>query len=139
MSVETHAHAQFVRRVLLGNATFGIVTGLIALLWSGALSAAFGLAQPMVLIGLGEALLLFAAALIWIALRMPTNQRILGTIFALDVAWVIASALVLLAGWAPLTAAATWAIIGVADVVALFALLEYIGLRRLRSTAAVGV
>jgi hypothetical protein len=124
--------ARFVSRVLLSNAAFGVVCGVICLVWARPLAAAFGGAPPMILTVLGVGLLLFAAELAWIAHRMPENRRVLTIIFALDVAWVIASALLLLAGWIPFTPGGTWTVILVADVVAVFAVLEFIGLRRMR-------
>jgi hypothetical protein len=47
-----------------------------------------------------------------------------------DVAWVLASVVVVVSGWAPLTAAGVWAIMIVADIVAVFAVAQYVGLRR---------
>lgn len=54
-------------------------------------------------------------------------------IFWADVAWVSVSAALLGAGQAPLTNAGMWLVILIADMVAIFALLEYLGLRRLRA------
>ena len=124
--------ASFVRRVLLSNAAFGLASGLVCLLWAQALATALGLAQPWIVSGLGVGLLLFAGELAWIALQAPENRRALTTIFALDVAWVIASVILLFSGWAPPTPVGTWVVIMVADIVAVFAVLEFIGLRRLR-------
>jgi hypothetical protein len=124
--------ASFLRRVLLGNAAFGVVSGLVCLLWAQPLATALGLAPPWIVTGLGVGLLLFAAELAWIALRAPENRRVVTTIFALDVAWVVASVIVLFSSWAPPTPVGTWVVVIVADIVAVFAVLEFIGLRRLR-------
>jgi hypothetical protein len=127
------ADTRFLSRVLLGNATFGLLSGLACLLWARPLANTLGIEPPLILSILGVALLLFAAELAWIATRMPDSRRIVQTIFVLDVAWVIASVLVLLAGWPPFTVTGKWVVAGVADIIAIFALLEYIGLRRLRA------
>jgi hypothetical protein len=124
--------ASFVRRVLLSNAAFGVLSGLVCLFWTQPLAMALGLAQPWIMSGLGVGLILFASELVWIALRAPENRRALTTIFALDVAWVIASVILLFSSWAPPTLVGTWMVIIVADIVAVFAVLEFIGLRRLR-------
>lgn len=126
------SNARFVSRVLLGNATFGVICGLSCLLWAQPLATLLGVTQPWILTILGVGLLVFAAELAWIAVRMPENRRVLTIIFALDVAWVIASAIILLAGWLPFTTAGIWTFLVVADIVAIFAVLEFIGLRRLR-------
>jgi hypothetical protein len=124
-------NVRFVSRVLIGNAAFGILCGLICLLWTQPLAVALGIEPPVIVTILGVGLLLFAAELIWIALRAPADRRLLSIIFGLDVAWVIGSAILLLSGWLPLTTAGTWTVLVVADVVAIFAVLEFIGLRRL--------
>lgn len=126
-------NTRFVSRVLLSNATFGVVSALICLLWAQPLAVGLGLTQPVIVTVLGVGLLLFAAEVAWIAIRTPEDRRALTIIFALDVAWVIASAIILLGGWLPLTPAGTWTIIVVADIVAVFAVLEFIGLRRMRA------
>lgn len=125
-------NARFVSRVLLGNATFGVLSAFICLLWAQPLATALGFTSPLSLVVVGVGLLLFAAELAWIAIRKPADRRVLTIIFGLDVAWVIASAIILLTGWLPLTTAGMWTIITVADIVAVFAVLEFIGLRRLQ-------
>ncbi len=51
-------------------------------------------------------------------------------VIVLDVAWVAGSALILLFDLVPLTTAGRWTIALLAEVVALFAILQTIGLRR---------
>ena len=48
-----------------------------------------------------------------------------------DVIWVLASMVIVLDGLVPLTTAGFWGVLIIADVVAVFAVLKYIGLRRL--------
>jgi hypothetical protein len=124
---------RFLSRVLLGNATFGLLSGLASLLLARPLAALLGIEQSLIVSLLGVMLLLFAAGLAWIAVHTPYDRRIVQIIFALDDIWVIASALALLAGWPPHTTTGKWVVAGVAEIVAVFALLEYIGLRRLRA------
>ena len=50
---------------------------------------------------------------------------------ALNIAWVVASVLLLLFDPFGLTTAGKWAVAGLADAAAVVALLEYLGLRRL--------
>jgi hypothetical protein len=136
MSVQTAqpiVDTRFPSRVLLGNAIFTALSGLACLAWPRPLAVWLGIEEPLILSVLGVILLLSAAGLAWIALRAPHERRMVQAIFILDVVWVVVSVVALLAGWPPLTATGKWIIAGVAEIVAVFALLEYIGLRHLRA------
>jgi hypothetical protein len=134
MAVQTlqpAAPASLLRRALLGNAAFSLITGVVCLVEASALAAWTGLQPPLIFIALSALILPFAVGMGWLALRM-TDLRATGRIiFALDVAWVAASAVILLTGWLPLIPLGWWIVALVADVVAVFAILEYIGLRRM--------
>jgi hypothetical protein len=139
MSIQTAqpiVDTRFLGRVLLGNAIFTALSGLACLAWPRPLAVWLGIEQPLILSVLGIILLLSAGGLAWIAMRTPSDRRMVQAIFILDVVWVIVSALALLAGWPPLTATGKWIIAGVADVVAVFALLEFVGLRRMQNETA---
>lgn len=49
----------------------------------------------------------------------------------MDVAWVMGSTIILFTNWASLTNAGWWAVTVVADIVTIFAVVQYVGLRRL--------
>ena len=49
----------------------------------------------------------------------------------LDVLWVLGSVALIFSNQIPLTVAGKWAVALVADVVALFAVLQYVGVRRM--------
>lgn len=120
----------FLRGVLLGNSAFSLLTGLICLLDAALLATWTGLQPPLIFTVLGVVLLAFGIEVGWIALRMKEIRLPARIIFALDGAWVAASILVLVGGWLPFTTAGVWIVVIVADVVAVFAVLEYMGLRR---------
>ena len=61
------------------------------------------------------------------------NLRQANAILLMDIAWVVGSALLLFTGWVSFTTAGWWAVLLVADVVALFAILEFVGIRRLQA------
>jgi len=48
-----------------------------------------------------------------------------------DVAWVIMSIILIVSNWLPLTTHGQWTILIVSDIVLLFAIAQYIGIRRL--------
>ncbi len=119
------------RRALLGNAVFSVLTGCFLLFDAALVDAALGLGNPLVLQVMGALIVLFAAEVAWIALRQPLNRKHAQIILVLDVAWVVASAIILLMGLLSPTVAGQWGFVIVADIVACFAILEWIGLRRM--------
>jgi hypothetical protein len=119
-----------VRRTLLGNALFSEITGLAFLLFSLPIARFLGIAPSWSLLLLGAGLLLFGVQVFTVSRSRPLDRRGVITIIALDAGWVAASALLLIAGWLPLTVGGTWAVLLIADAVATFGVLQYLGLRR---------
>ena len=60
------------------------------------------------------------------------DPRIVWAVIIVDLLWVADSAALLVTGWLPLTVAGQWIIAIVADVVLLFAIWQYFGLRRMQ-------
>jgi hypothetical protein len=75
-------------------------------------------------------LLLFAAGLFRNAARAELNQTEAWIAVALDVAWVIGTTALIFAG--VFSATGNWVVALVGDVVLLFAVLQFWGLRKLR-------
>lgn len=125
--------ARSLRHALRANAVFSLTTGLLALLASSAVASWMGAFQTLEILILGGQLLLFAAWLFWLSRRGSIPQWQVILVLVLDVGWVVGSALLILSAPASLTVAGKWAIIGVADLVGLFALFQLIGLVRLRN------
>jgi len=103
--------------------------------------AAWATYQPVSLSGLdlaivfellGLGVVLFGALCGWAASRGSLPAGVARLILAADIAWVMASALVLLLP-APWTAAGVAGIAALALIVADLAVLEYLGLRRLNA------
>ena len=118
------------RRALQGNGAFSTLSGLATLLGANAVAAFTGIEPAVVFIVLGLSLLLFAAGLFWMTRETAVNPTLARIVIILDVLWVVGSIILLLSNALPLTVAGKWAIGLVADMVALFAILQYIGLRR---------
>ncbi|MEM7112055.1 MAG: hypothetical protein AAF614_06455 [Chloroflexota bacterium] len=118
------------RRALQGNGAFSTLIGLVTLLGANAVAAFTGIQPAVVFIVLGLSLLLFAAGLFWMTRETAVNPTLARIVIGLDVLWVAGSIILLLSNALPLTVAGKWAIGLVADMVALFAILQYIGLRR---------
>jgi hypothetical protein len=67
-----------------------------------------------------------------IATTAVLNSKLVWLIIVLDVSWVITSAVLLLTDLVPLTTTGQWIIGLLAEIVAVFAVLEYVGLRKTR-------
>jgi hypothetical protein len=60
----------------------------------------------------------------------PVNTGIARFAVYADLAWVVGSAVLIFANLVPFTTAGKWTIAIIADVVLVFAILQYVGLRR---------
>ena len=129
---------RLLRRTLWGNAVFSVISGAVLVACATPFAAwathapvsvaGLDLAVVFELLGLG--VVLFGAICGWAASRETLPQGWARLIFAADIVWVAASALVLMlpASW---TTAGIAGIVVVALIVADIAILEYLGLRRL--------
>lgn len=90
----------------------------------------FGLPSALAL-PTGVFLLVFAAGVWLVASPRTLNTRAVATIIVLNLAWVVASAVVLAAGLLPLTSIGMAYAIVQAVAVAILADLEYMGLRKI--------
>jgi hypothetical protein len=129
---------RLLRRTLWGNAVFSVISGAV-LVACATPFAAWATHAPLTVAGLdlaivfellGVGLVLFGAICGWAASRETLPRGWARLIFAADIVWVAASALVLVlpASW---TTAGIAGIVIVALIVADIAILEYLGLRRL--------
>jgi len=125
--------ASFLRRSLQLD---GIASGLCGVLLVAAaspISAVIGLAEPGIAQAVGALLVVYAAALLWNGERATVSRAEALAAVVLNAGWVIGSAVVILAG--PLTLIGNLAVAAVAAAVLLFAVLEVVGLTRLREMA----
>lgn len=128
---------RLLRRALLGNATFSALSAAICLGLKDPVAAWIGLAAPEVF-SLGVDLGLFAAGLTFLATRrdLTKTRYQIATfgVIALDVLWVLGSAVMLFAP-TPLTTAGRLTVVVVAVAVADFAVFQALGWWRLRKGA----
>lgn len=128
--------SRLLRRFLLGNATFSTLTGTLCLVDAAPLTHAFGIPDPTLLPGLGVQLLLFAAAIVWIATRQDISTRLAWVIIALDIGWVAGSIALLPFVSDMLTSAGITTMVFIALGVATFAIGQIAGVRRLSTQTA---
>jgi hypothetical protein len=117
-------HERLLRRAMRANAGFSGISGLVSLLGATVLATFTGIPLVTVFRVLGVVLILYALDLFWITSREKINVGFGITAVILDIAWVIASAILLLGDFIPLTIAGKWVILLLAEVVSIFAFVQ---------------
>jgi len=119
----------FLRWVLLADAATCIATGLLMMLGSGLLEQFLGLPAELSRYA-GVGLLPFAAFLVYLAARENLSPPVVWAVIVLNALWTLDSILLLLSGWIEPTELGYAFVIFQAFGVAMFAALEYFGLRK---------
>ena len=123
----------FLRRSLQLDGIASGLCGVLLLAAAAPIAALIGLSGPGIARAVGALFVIYAAALLCNAARATVSRAEAVAAVVLNVGWVLGSALVILAG--PLTLVGNLAAAAVAAAVLLFALLEVVGLTRLREMA----
>ena len=119
------------RYALVGNATFSTTTGLFIVVAHEWIARLLGLPGGRGLLGLGIGLLVFAMTLLINARRPELRLAEAWAVVLMDLAWVAGSYVILLV--APFTVEGKWVIAIVADLVLMFAVLQWMGIHRIQS------
>jgi hypothetical protein len=119
----------FLRWTLLADAATCVATGLLMMLGSGQLEQFLGLPAGLLRYA-GVSLLPFAAFLVYLAKRENLSTQGVWTAIVLNTIWTAASLLLLMTGWVAPTELGYTFVIAQALGVAVFAGLEYFGLRK---------
>jgi hypothetical protein len=132
----TSDSTRLLRRALQANAAFSTWSALMFVFAAGSLASFLGILSSGQVTGLGVQLAVFALWLWWLSTRAVIPRWQVWLAIALDILWVAGSVQLILSSPPALTPAAKWAVGIVADIVAVFALLQYLGLRRAAKTTA---
>jgi hypothetical protein len=125
----------FLRRVLLADSATCLAAGLLMLFGAGLLERSMGLPQELSRYA-GISLLPFAALLVYLATRENLPQPVVWAVIVLNALWTADSILLLLSGWIEPTELGYVFVIFQAIGVAMFAGLEYFGLKKSAMAAA---
>ena len=121
--------SSFLRRVLVADAATSGAAGLLMTLGSGPLENLLGVPAAALRYA-GLSLLPFAAFVAYLATRESPPRSAVWAVIVLNALWAVDSILLLLVGWVGPTTFGYTFIIAQALVVALFAEVQYISLRR---------
>ena len=121
--------SSFLRRVLVADATISGMTGLLMVADAGALEGMLGV-PALLLRYAGLSLLPFAALVFGLSRRDSLPQPGVWAVIALNATWVVASVWLPFSGWISPNALGYAFILGQAFAVAVFAEMQYVGLRK---------
>jgi hypothetical protein len=127
------------KRVLAANALFCAACGFALIMLPGVLTELMFVTSGSWLftgaLGLGAGLVTTAAVVLWASRDTARMAQRLYILAALDAAWVLASAIVLLEFAAAFTATGWYIVAGIALIVADFAVAEFLAARKLSTPA----
>jgi len=123
------ATSSFLRRVLVADAMISGMTGLLMVVDAGALEGMLGVPAALLRYA-GLSLLPFAALVFGLSRRDSLPRAGVWAVIALNAAWVVASVWLPLGGWISPNVLGYAFILGQALAVAVFAEMQYVGLRK---------
>ncbi|MEV4377528.1 hypothetical protein [Streptosporangium sp. NPDC049644] len=121
--------AKLLRFALKQDAVGTGANGAVYVIVAAIFGEMFGLPAAF-LYPIGAFLVAFAVAVFFLATRPTVSKAAVGVVMAVNIAWVAASAELLIAGWFPLTGLGTALVVAQAVVVAGFTGLQFAGLRK---------
>ena len=136
MNPQFGEHACFLRKPLMGNALFSTLSGLTILFAPGWVLRILGLSKDVSLPILGLGLLVFAATLVINARRQQVKTSDAWIAVLMDVAWVLGSYVLIFI--VPFSTEGKWVVGLVAELVLGFAVLQFVGIRRIQKSERCG-
>ena len=129
MNQQCEERTCFLRRALMGNAVFSTLSGLTILFAQGWVLRILGLASNVNLLILAVGLIVFAVTLIVNARRQHVKKSDGWIAVLMDVAWVLGSSVLIFI--VPFSTEGKWVVGVVAELVLVFAVLQFVGIRRI--------
>jgi hypothetical protein len=117
-------------KVLRADGVFAALSGASMLIGATTVAKLIDLETPAFLTVVGLLLLAYAGLLLYYASKESFNRRIGWLAIELNLLWVVGSYVGLLLGLFPVNTAGKWAIAIIAEAVLVFAVLEFVALRR---------
>ena len=136
MNEREHGKENLLRKALMGNALFSALSGLGILIAHVEVSRLLGFPSSVPLVIIGVALLGFSAMLVTNARREFMKLSDAWTAVLMDLAWVVGSFVLLFV--APFSNSGKWIVVIVAELVLCFAILQWLGIRKIRKAEVYG-
>jgi hypothetical protein len=130
MNPRCDERACFLRKALMGNALFSTLSGLVILLAQGWVLRILGLSSNVKLFILGAALIVFAGTLVINARKQEMKLSDAWMAVWMDVVWVVGSYVLIFV--VPFSTEGKWVVGVVAELVLVFAILQFVGIRRIQ-------
>ena len=124
-----NTQSNLLRNSLKANGIFSTLSGTGFIIAANPIAEFIGLDYPLIITTIGISLLIFAVGLFLNAFRETINTQEAKIAIALDIGWVLGSAIII-----PLSILNTngnWATAIIADIVLILAIMQFIGVRRL--------
>src|SRR5215470_16952569 len=132
MNPKYESHTCLLRKALIGNALFSTLSGLTILFAQRWVLRILGLSSSVNLLILGVGLIVFAVTLVINAQKHQVKKSDAWIAVLMDLAWVVGSyVLIFLVPFSPM---GKWVVGIVAEVVLLFAVLQFVGIRRIQKS-----
>ena len=113
------------KNVLITNAIFSILSGLIGVILSGQLAIFLAVENHYIILGIGVGLVLFGFDVLNVALKKSNSKKRVGGIIIADLAWVFGSVLLLIIRPVDFSTSAMMLIALIAVIVLTFGLLQH--------------
>jgi hypothetical protein len=124
-------NSNLLKYALYGNTVFSLLSGIEFTFFSKFIANFLGISASWVVMAIGIGLILYAIGLYTAAKANPINTKFATFAVYADLAWVVLSVVLIFGNFVAFTTAGKWAIAIVADIVLVFAILQYVGLKRL--------
>ncbi|HAV78130.1 MAG TPA: hypothetical protein DCX53_12345 [Anaerolineae bacterium] len=124
-------NSSLLRIALYGNSIFSFASGLAFVLFSEAIASFLGISASWIIFVIGAGLLLYGYQLYSSSKSEPVNMAFANIAVYADLVWVLGSAILIFTNLVNFTSPGKWGIAIIADIVLVFAILQYVGLRRI--------
>jgi hypothetical protein len=131
---DSNDRQRWLRNSLLGNAAFSILSGLSFAIAAASVSSLLGIEQIELVRSVGIGLLAFASFVAFVATRPVIDLSAALAIVIGDLSWVVGTVPIVMLG--VLSPSGVVAALAIADIVLVFAGLQYWGIRRVRGATA---
>ena len=124
-------NSTLLRNAFYGNSIFCSTSGLAFTLFSDPIASFLGLSASWIILVLGIGLFLYGIEVFIFTRKEAINESFAKFVIGADIAWVFGSAFLIFTNLVAFTTPGKWAIAIIADIVLTFAIVQYVGMKRM--------